>query len=157
MTDIYSAPNSELTDNEAPAVESPMYKLVGIGLATAFGTVIAGGFLMSKNFKSMGEHGKARSTMIYAVVAFLAIFGLAFLIPESLNIPNSVFTITQVVVMVQLAKHHQGATLAAIKASNGSFQSNWKAFGISLLFLLGVAATVIVLVFAFGIIFESWM
>ncbi|ABD80901.1 hypothetical protein [Saccharophagus degradans] len=155
MTDIYTTPNSELIDSETPAFEAPLFKLVGIGLATAFGSVIAGGYLMARNYKSMGEHRNARSAIIYSAVGFVAIMLLAAFIPESWNVSNTVFTVTQIIVMVQLAKRYQGAALDAVKTSNGSFQSNWKAFGISLLFLLFIGVVVFGVVFA-AAYFTSW-
>lgn len=139
MTNIYSPPKSNLNQIATP---SSLYKTSGIGVATFIGSVLAGGIIMYINFNRLGLEDKAKKCLIYSTLATLVIFGIAFLIPEDFNIPNIAFTIPQVVAMMQIAKSQQGAFIDDHKSSGGTLASNWKAFGISLVVLVGIVVII---------------
>lgn len=145
MANIYEAPKSELSDG-SPA-NFKLYKLAGIGWATFFGSIFAGGYLLSQNYKNLGQHDKAKKALSYSLIATIIFFAIVFLIPEDINIPNTAFTVPQIVAMVQFARTSQGQDLENHTASGGETYSNWRAVGIGI--LVGI---VLVAVIAAGVV-----
>ena len=146
MSDIYHPPTSEL-ETEKKSV-SPLYKTSGIGVATFFGSTLAGGFLMYLNYKRLGLYDKATKCIVISIFATIAIFGVVYLIPEDIKVPNIAFTIPQVIAMVQIAKSQQESLINEHISAGGTMSSNWKAFGISVLIMLAIIALVTGAVFA---------
>jgi len=143
MEDIYKTPESSLENGTtASSADYQLYKISGIGIATFFGSMLAGGFLMSRNYKKLGKDAAAMKALVYSALATVAVLVISFLIPEDLNIPNLAFTIPQIIVMVQLAKKKQGNDIDAHVANGGALASDWKAFGISLLVIVALMAAV---------------
>jgi len=141
MEDIYKTPESSLENgSKESAHDYQLFKISGIGIATFFGSLLAGGFLLARNFKNLGNEAAAKKALIYSAIATVAVFAIALLIPEDVNIPNLVFTIPQIIVIVQIAKQQQGNAIARHVEAGGQLASDWKAFGISLLVLLVVMA-----------------
>jgi len=131
----------------SPAEVAPhrLYKVSGIAIASIFGSILAGGLLMSLNYRMLGRQELARKAIILTLAATALVFVIAFQIPPDWHVPNTVFTAPQIVLMAYLAKWAQGDDIAAHVRDGGALASNWKAFGISLLVLL-LLLTVLVLV-----------
>ena len=141
MENIYKTPDAELIDQaNQEALDYKLYKVSGIGIATLFGTPIAGGLLMSKNYKMLGNITAANQAILYSIIGTLAIIAIAALIPESWNVPSSVFSAPQLVVMILLAKQLQERHILQHQLKGGKLASNWKAFGIGFLVLLALIA-----------------
>ena len=147
MHNIYEPPVSHLDDAHNASIS--LYRVSGIGVATFFGSVLAGGFIMYLNFKRLGLENKAKNCILYSTIATVLIFGIIYLIPEDINIPNAAFTFPQLIAMVQIAKNQQGALIDGHLNSGGAISSNWKAFGISLLFLVIIMAIIFGIAFIF--------
>jgi len=150
MNDIYKTPESDL-ENEKPSVgyDFKLYTIPAIGLATFFGTILAGGVILAINFRNLGKESAARNAIIYSALATLAVFSLAFLIPDDVNVPNVIFTVIQLVAMIQIAKKLQEADIKNHIDNGGLLASNWKAFGISLLILIALMAILFLVVMVF--------
>lgn len=144
MQDLYKTPQANLDANkENKSVDFELYKISGIGLATFIGSALAGGFLLSRNYKRLGNVRMANKALSYSVLATIVLFLIAYFIPENMNIPNMVFTVVQVVVLVQIAKQQQEKNINEHVAHGGSLASNWKAFGLSLLVVLAMLVVII--------------
>jgi hypothetical protein len=144
MEDIYKTPESSLSNGVGAASRDyQLFKVSGIGVATFFGTLLAGGFLMYRNYKNLGKDAAANKALLYSALATVAVFVIAMLIPEGVDIPNIVFTIPQIIAIVQIAKKQQGSDLERHVEEGGQLASDWKAFGISLIVLIGVMAILI--------------
>ena len=154
MNDIYQTPEAELEQADPNnAHDYKLYKVSGIGIATLVGTILAGGYLMAVNHRRLGNADKAKSTLVYSFLTFVGILVIAFLIPEDMSIPDTVFTVAQVVAMVAIAKQWFEQPIIAHRANGGLMASNWKAFGISLLFMivLGLLFWGALMLFVFGV------
>jgi len=150
MNDIYKTPESSLEDGKINAgYDFELYTISAIGLATFFGTVFAGGLILAINFKRLGKESEARKTLLFSAIALAVVFLIAFQIPEDVNVPNIIFTIIQLVAMIQIAKKLQAADINHHIDNGGWVASNWKAFGISLLVLTGVMAILFLVVMMF--------
>jgi len=144
MQDLYKTPQANLYGNdEDRTYDFELYKISGIGLATFVGSALAGGFLISQNYKRLGNVRMANKALTYSVIATIALFLIAYFIPENMNIPNVVFTVVQVVVLVQIAKQQQGKAISDHVAHGGALATNWKAFGLSLLIIFAMLLVII--------------
>ena len=144
MQDLYKTPRANLDGNEKnKTYDFELYKISGIGLATFVGSTLAGGFLISQNYKRLGDVRMANKALTYSVLATIALILLAYFTPENMNIPNMVFTVVQVVVIVQIAKQLQGKTISDHISHGGALASNWKAFGLSLLIIIAMLLVII--------------
>lgn len=149
MDNIYKTPDAELNrDSETGRpVGYAFYKISGIGVATFFGTIVAGGYLVSKNLRALGRHEEAKKVLLGSVIALIGVLAVGWFLPADLPGINTAFTVAQIVIMVQLAKKWLQTDLEAHQAAGGRLASNWKAFGIALLFLLALLVLIIPIVF----------
>ena len=144
MQDLYKTPQANLEENEEnKSYDFELYKISGIGLATFIGSTLAGGFLISQNYKRLGNVRMANITLKYTVLATIALFLIAYFMPVDMNVPNIIFTVVQVVAMVQISKKLQQKELSNHVSHGGVLASNWKAFGISLLVIIAILAVLI--------------
>lgn len=117
----FQTPAAALQDGPAVATGEPLYRLAAVGIATFFGTPVAGAW-------------------ITGIGALIAIFLLGMFLPDS--VPATPINIAAVFGMYHYAKQHTGGAIEQHAAQGGQFASNWRAFGVSLLFLLAVMAVV---------------
>ena len=99
------------------------------------------------NFKRLGLEDKARKTIAYSIAGTVALMAVVFLIPEDINIPNAVFVAPQVIIMIQVANLYQKKLIDEHEQNGGVLASNWKAFGI------GVVFTAVIFLIVFAIVF----
>lgn len=149
MDEIYKTPDSELTNAANSASDYSLYKMSAIGIATFFGSALAGGYIARRNLINLNEHAKGNNILYISAAITFSILLIAVLVPEDVNIPGAVFTVVQLVAMLQLSKAWFGEDVERHRQNGGKFYSNWRAFGISLLVLVGVLAVVIPLAFLY--------
>lgn len=136
MEDIYKTPESSLDNGYTSSQNYQLYKVSGVGIATFFGTLFAGGVLLYFNFKRLGRQAAARNALIYSVLGLLAVLAVTLIIPEDMNLPSIGITVMEVIVMMQIAKQQLGRDIDNHVEQGGVLASDWKAFGVSLLVLL---------------------
>ena len=135
----YASPAADVAATQPASMAGTagrLFRLSGIGIATFFGTVLAGGILMAMNFRALGEGRRVWPTLGISLIAMFAVLLLGFLVPE--DVPGILFMLPQLVLITWLAKHYQGAAIAARIAVGSPMRSNWLAVGISLLVLVGL-------------------
>lgn len=138
----YQAPEAELQPAQsAPAADTPLYRISGIGLATLLAGFAAGGLLLALNGKRLGRPNAMLHYFGGALLATGAVIAAGLLLPE--NIPSAVFVVPQILIMVHLARSLQGPALAQHDTAGGRFESNWKAFGISILMIIALFAVIL--------------
>ncbi|AWB64951.1 hypothetical protein C2869_00175 [Saccharobesus litoralis] len=136
MSDAYTPPQSELITENNNSFK--LYKVVSIAVATFFGSSIAGGYLMSQNFRRLGRDTEAQYSLYGGIALTLLLFVISFLLPDNVS-GSTLTTIIPTIIMQQIAKHRLQNDLDTHIAANGELESGWKAFGISLLFLAIIA------------------
>lgn len=148
MDNAYKPSESSLraSDIKNPK-EEKMYKVSGIVLATFLGSLLAGGWLLSRNFKVMGDEARARTTLIVCCIGTAVVLALGLLLPESWNVPNAVFVVPQIIAVLQYAKQTQAAAVDAHAAEGGQLASNWRAAGVAVIAMLVLFAVLIPVVF----------
>jgi len=120
----------------SPAVPAPSYSLFdyqGVGLATFFGTPLAGSILMALNYRRLGN-ARAAAKMIgggIVITALSMILGHA--VPSSMAMPLAVGVM---LAMVNGAKALQGPLVEEHARLGGKLVSRWAAFGIGVAVLV---------------------
>ncbi|KAF1068876.1 MAG: hypothetical protein GAK45_01246 [Pseudomonas citronellolis] len=140
----FRTPEASLVDNGTQAtVDSLLYKLPAVGLATFFGTPIAGAWILQHNLRQLGLSEKIKEVWLCAVILLVAVVGIGWVLPD--NVPGLPFAVVQIVVMQQYAKKLLGERMAG----HTRYYSNWRAFGISLLFGIVVIGLLVVALLPF--------
>lgn len=136
---------SKTAEQQSFVNQKPNYKLYtvkGVAIATLFGTPLAGGYLMARNYKLLGNKSYAKRAVFYSVLTIIASLLIGMLLPE--QTPSVVVSVPVLIAMVQAMKYLQGPSLTVHQQNGGEFASCWKAFGISLLFMVAILALFVV-------------
>lgn len=134
----FQTPASVLQDAATTTTGEPLYRLAAVGIATFFGTPIAGAWVMAQNLKALNRGHEARKAWVIGICFTLGIFVFGYFLPD--NISGTPIGIATLVGMYQFAKQSFGAALDQHLADGGTWRSNWRAFGVSLLILLATLA-----------------
>ena len=147
----YQPPAVAVHDAVVVDPNARLYSLRGIGLGVFFGSLLAGGVLIARNYRALGEPVKARNALVWSLLGTLVLFALVYTFPE--QVPGLAFVIVQIVVIVSLASKLQGPAIRALEAQGAQMRSNWSAVGISLLISLGMLAILLLVALLAP---ESW-
>lgn len=132
----FQTPTAEL----ASAAPVKLYSLAAVGLAAFFGTPLAAAYVMSHNLRALGRAGEVRKVWVLSVLLTAGVFALGMVLPD--NVPGIGFVVAQILIMRAYAKQLFGTALDEHKAQVRPFLSNWRAFGVSLLFMLAFLVVV---------------
>jgi hypothetical protein len=153
----YQSPQASLSDFESNAGSQegyrPAYKLYSIWsivLATLLGSPLAGGIVMSINYKRLGFSRKAMHAIIWSVAGTFGIMAIAFFLPD--NVPDMAIAVPQLLAMIAIATTLQGKAIETQKARGGAFSSAWIAAGIGFLCLIALLLVIGLIVFALAAI-----
>src|SRR4051812_19404179 len=103
-----------------------MYSAGQIAAATFFGSTLGGGWLLARNYKRLGEPGKARTALLLSIAVTAVLIAIAALVPG----PTSFIGIGAIAGMAALARSVQGERFNRHLALGGPQASNWSAVGI---------------------------
>lgn len=109
-----------------------------IRVATFLGGPLVAGYLIANNYKELGETEKVRTTWIVTAIATLAIFVIAYFLPDSL--PRPILPLAYTVGVYYLVQNLQGAKIKAHIAAGGQMWSIWNAV------LAGVVGLIVIVV-----------
>jgi len=136
----FQTPTAALQDGPAVATGEPLYRLAAVGIATFFGTPIAGAWVMVENLKALGRLDEVRKAWLMGLGFTIGMFVVGHFLPD--NFSSTPMAVATVFGMYQFAKQTFGAAVEQHGGGGGQWRSNWRAFGVSLLFLLGVLAVI---------------
>jgi len=130
----------------------PTKKLWSIGqisVGTFLAGPIGGCFLISQNFKALGEEKSAKRTFWFGFLGTLLFFAALFSIPEYIieKVPNVIFPAVYTTLLTSFARTRQKSAIEQHLSQGGKRRSHFKLIGISILFLL------LLLGIAFGMFF----
>ena len=127
-------------------IQSPTSKIYSdnaIRVATFIGGPLVAGYLIAENFNAFNEPDKAKKTWIYTIAATILIFGVAFLIPDSVKIPRAVFPLLYTWATYYLVRHFQGSYISSHLSTGGQVYNWGRTITVS---LIGLAVTFIAIV-----------
>ncbi|MFJ3261193.1 hypothetical protein ACIPK7_13145 [Pseudomonas sp. NPDC086581] len=136
----FQPPAAALQDGLGVATGEPLYRLAAAGIATFFGTPVAGSWVIAQNLKRLNRPQEVQKAWRVGIGITVLIFVLSWFLPD--NFPAAPINIAAVFAMHQYAKQNTGEALDRHAAAGGGYLSNWRAFGISLLFLIVIMAIV---------------
>lgn len=113
-----------------------IFKDKAIWVGTFLGGPLVAGYFIAENFKVFGEQDKVKKTWIYAILTTIAVFAIAFSIPEDINIPNQLIPLVYTGIAYFIIIHFQGDRIKAHIDEGGPLHGWWRIIGISLIGLL---------------------
>lgn len=129
-----------------------LYSEASIIIATLFGGFVAGGFIMSRNYNRLGESYKEKFAFWLGAAGTALFFTVMHFLPtENWDIPKTIYYVPQIIILGLILEVTQKKQLKLHIAEEGEFESNWKAFGISLLCLAIAFVLLIATYVIFGI------
>jgi len=138
----YAPPKAEL--NLAPqsgGQNGPrLHSLSAIGLATFFGGPFAAGYLIYRNYSSLGQPSKANQAIGWFGAGGLAALYVAWHTPPDFISFMLSVGIPQLVVVLVASRLMQGKAIAAHRLAGGEMQSSWFAIAVGIAMGLAVKA-----------------
>ena len=152
-----------MTDsNPSPNQLPQLYSLSAIGIATFFGSLLAGGFLISENYRALGMKQLGYIALAISLFAFcLSSIAVAnFVEPmiteegEMLNVDFTLpllINIAQVLGILFITHVVQGSMLTTFTEMQGKFHSTWRAVGLSLVAYIVLATVAYIILSTLGL------
>jgi hypothetical protein len=113
--------------------------------AAFIGSPIASSMLLASNFVLFGAPDRKWRVIIGCSLATIAIFVLALFLPE--DFPGGAIPAAYTAALLQFARSTQATDFEAYIASGGVKHSNWRVFGIGVLWMFAVLALFFVVLF----------
>lgn len=134
----------QILDFETP---HKIYNDKAIWIGTFIGGPLAAGYLIAENFKVFKDFESATRTWVFTVLATILIFGIIFIIPEDINVPNQVIPIFYTTIAYFLAKRYQGEEIESHLNLGG------KIFGWGRILTVSLIGLIITSIALFGVAF----
>jgi hypothetical protein len=125
-------------------IVKPVYTTRMMVIASIFGGFYMGSYMMYKNFKTFGDHRKAAATILFTILAFVALIGSAF-IPSREKIPGFFYVLLFSLAIAVLSKRFQGDQILQHVSSGGKLFSSGRAL---IMCLIGVLISVAIILAA---------
>ena len=125
---------NEINDTRLPQ----LYSLTAIGIATALGSALAGGFMIFKNYQALGQPRPGGVTLLGSLAIVLAFI----LIPAQLDMSAStaiLLPIAQIILVLFLAHKLQGPMFTTFEEMGGSYHPLWHTL------VIGIGASIVML------------
>ena len=110
-----------------------IYSEKAIRVGTFLGGPLVAGYFIAENFKVFGDFDKVKRTWIITILASILIFGLIFMIPEDVKIPNVIFPVIYMGIAAYFTKKYQEINIAKHLENGGEEFNWWRTIGISLI------------------------
>jgi hypothetical protein len=152
-----------MTDNNSSPSKLPqLYSLQAIGIATFFGSLLAGGFLISENYRALGMKQPGYIALAISLFAFcLSSIAVAnFVEPvvteegELLSVDFTLpllINIAQVLGVLFITHVVQGSMLTTFTEMQGKFHSTWRAVGLGLVAYIVLASVAYLILTTLGL------
>ncbi|MBW7870711.1 MAG: hypothetical protein H3C39_06580 [Flavobacteriia bacterium] len=113
--------------------KNKIYKDKAIWVGTFLGGPLVAGYYIAENFKAFNDSKKAKKTWFFAILSTIAIFGIVFLLPENIKIPNATIPIIYTVIAYSLTQHFQGKKITTHLDLGGEFFGWWRTIAVALI------------------------
>lgn len=131
---------------EAPEKKEKVYTRNQIILATYLGGPLIAGYILSKNFKALGNTNAAKKSLYFGIVATIVIFGGVTLVPEKIinSIPKFLIPGIYTGLAVYFFQSYQGKKIEEYLKNGYKKASFWSVLSISLLSLMATLVAVFI-------------
>jgi hypothetical protein len=139
-----------MSDSQTQAVAAgttatALYSPRQVGVASFLGSPLAGAWVLSLNFRGLGDQKEAHSTLLRGIAATIVVFGVASFLP--LTASTVLWPVIYSAMIEVYAKKVFGLRFEAHVASGGRRGSWWLVIGIGLLFLLALIGVLFAMAF----------
>ena len=113
-----------------------LYTIGGIIFSTFLGGPLAGCYLMSVNFKNLGDKDLARKTLKIGIISTILLCGgTTYLVVENIaeEIPNYLIASTYIAIIYAYLKTYQEKSIKEHIEKGGLKYSGWKSTGIGIM------------------------
>ena len=141
-SNVYATPKSDIENTSINLTDVKVYSPTQIACGALVGGPIGLIYFLMTNFSLLNDDVGKRNVLYTGIAFIIALLFILPMLPD--DFPNSPFTVAYVVVARLVADKYQMTKKAIIESERHQFQSSWKAFGISLICLLGSALVVLV-------------
>jgi hypothetical protein len=128
--------------------KNKVFKDKAIGTGAFIGGPLAAGYFLAENFKATNQPEKVKTTWIITILATIAIFSIAFMIPANSKFPNQIIPAIYTFIAYLLFKNYQEKQVLEKIESGGTYHSWWRVIGASVISLLITGAIIGVGIFA---------
>lgn len=128
----------EQLEEEKPKI----YTLNSIRVATFIFGPLAAGYLVSQNYKAFNQKDKSTTTWIIAVVALIAIIGLAVITSNTERFPRFIFPLAYAWGTFLLVQKFQGEQMKEHFVAGGKTFTIWRALLAGLICLIVTLAAI---------------
>lgn len=129
---------------EFPQHQHKLYKSRSIYIATFLGGPLVAGYMISENFKALGQSEKIRNTWLITIGVTIVIFSLMFFGSFMEKVPKYIIPILYAGATELLVSKYQGKAINEHIEKGGPIYSGWKVFLISIIGLLIFVAILLV-------------
>jgi hypothetical protein len=105
------------------AFAGPLFSTTQIGVATFFGTVLAGSVLLQANYRVMGRAAAANRTVAVGLLVFAGLYAVAFNVRDT--VASIVINLLSVVMFSAVASALQRDLYGEHVIAGGSRRSSW--------------------------------
>ena len=130
-----------------PPAAAPLHPLSGVVAGTFLGTPMGGAIVIAISLWRLGRRNAAIAVALIMLLITIAFFALIMGLPEDTDVPNSVLTVPQLIIMYLLGKQLYGHDLERQAKAGGRIASAWKGAGIGLLSLVAMIPILLCIVF----------
>jgi hypothetical protein len=150
----YAPPKAPVSDVAvAPNLSTPTYVLYSprqFFIAAFLGSPLAASWLASRNLWALSRHVLAKRILLAGLITTVAIFAIAFAVPDGQHIPNTLIPLIYSLLIRWYAHSYFGDTYESHIKSGGRRGSYWSVVGISLACIVAIMAAVVGGIFAWS-------
>lgn len=111
-----------------------VYSPIQIGVGTYLGGPFAAIYFLKGNFDTLGKKELSKKTLQIGLAVSLLIIAITPFVPE--GTPNILIPMLYLIPVIMVVKNHQMTKEEIINSDDYEFQSSWKVFGMSIVWLL---------------------
>ncbi len=116
--------------------KNKVFKDKAIGIGAFIGGPLAAGYFFAENFKAINQPEKVKTTWFITILSTIAIFSIAFMIPEDSKFPNQLIPAIYTFIAYLLFKSHQEKEVLKKIESGATYHSWGRVIGAAILSLL---------------------
>jgi hypothetical protein len=129
-------------------LKNKIYKDKAVSIGTFIGGPLVGGYLFAENFKAIGQSDKVTKTWGITILVTILIFGMVFLIPDTVNFPSVIIPAIYTAIASALFKKYQEPSVLKQLETTGEYHSWGRTIGVSIIGIIITGAILLITVLA---------
>jgi len=130
----------QFLDNEKTTKK--IYREKAIWVGSLLGGPLVAGYLIAENFKVFNQPERVKKTWIFTIIFTIVVFGIIFLMPDTVKIPDQLFPFIYTYIAYQIVQLYQKAKITAHINAGGQLYSWWRTIVVGLIGLIFTVAPI---------------